>query len=57
LQKPLIIAYRDPWEGIVQHLAEAMKLPREHVELVQFADDAEGVMKLILEDAAKQQQQ
>lgn len=56
LKKPLIIAYRDPWEGIVKHLAEAMKLPKEHVELLQFADDAEGVMKLILEDEAKQKQ-
>lgn len=52
LLKPVIIAFRDPWESVVQHLAVALKLPQEQVDLVKFADTPEDVMRIVEEDEA-----
>ena len=53
LPKPVIIAFRDPWESVVQHLGVALKLPQEQLDLVKFADTPEDVMRIVEEDEAR----
>lgn len=53
LPKPVILAFRDPWEKVVTSLTELLKLPDNVSSLVHFVDDAEDCMRVILADAAK----
>jgi uncharacterized protein (TIGR00730 family) len=52
LPRPVILAFRDPWEKVVKSLTELLKLPDNVSSLVQFVDDAEDCMRVILADAA-----
>lgn len=52
LPRPVILAFRDPWEKVVKSLTDLLKLPDSVSSLVQFVDDAEDCMRVILADAA-----
>lgn len=53
LPKPVILAFRDPWERLIASVSEILKIPDNVRELVQFVDDAEDCMRVILADAAE----
>lgn len=50
--RPVIIAFRDPWERCIRSIAECLKLPLDQAGHIRFVDSAEEAMALILEDAA-----
>lgn len=53
LPRPLILAFRDPWEKLILSVAEILKLPDDNVKLITFVDDADDCMRAILEDAKR----
>ena len=44
---PVIIAYRDPWEGAFSALVEKLHIPPGHAARIQYVDSAAEAMKLI----------
>jgi predicted Rossmann-fold nucleotide-binding protein len=57
LPKPVILAFRDPWEKVVASVTELLNIPQNVTDLVKFVDNADDCMRVILEDAAAQQAQ
>lgn len=53
LDRPLIIAFRDPWEKLLQTIAESLNLPANNMELITFADTPEDVIRIINDDHSR----
>jgi uncharacterized protein (TIGR00725 family) len=53
---PVIVAYRKPWEPVIQALIQGLALPpNQHKDIIRFVDSAEEVMEIIRADARSQQ--
>ena len=53
LPKPIIVAFRDPWETVIASLGSLLKLPANNLELIHFVDTPEEAAQYIAADYAK----
>ena len=47
---PLLVAYAEPWRGVVESLGAALALPADHTRHVRFVEDATATVDAIAED-------
>lgn len=50
--RPVIIAFRDPWERCVAGIMQSLSLPAEQADLITFVDTPEEAMDIINKDDA-----
>ena len=51
--RPIIFAFRDPWEQVCNDIAKGLKLPSDQVGAVHFVDRPEEIFEAIAEDRRK----
>jgi uncharacterized protein (TIGR00730 family) len=50
LPKPVLVAFRDPWERVVASLGDMLKLPESNLELIVYVDTPQEASDLISKD-------